>query len=33
MAGVSGYALSDVFDWSEGLNKTFLQAKKYYKGY
>ena len=30
MAGASGYALSDVFGWSEGLNKSFLQAKKYY---
>jgi Mn2+/Fe2+ NRAMP family transporter len=30
MAGASGYALSDVFGWSQGLNKSFLQAKKYY---
>ena len=26
----SGYALSDVFGWNEGLSKTFRQAKGFY---
>lgn len=30
LAGASGYALSDAFDWKEGLNKGFSQAKKFY---
>jgi Mn2+/Fe2+ NRAMP family transporter len=30
LAGSSGYALSDVFGWNEGLSKTFRQAKGFY---
>jgi NRAMP (natural resistance-associated macrophage protein)-like metal ion transporter len=30
LAGSSGYALSDAFGWSEGLNKKFKQAKGFY---
>jgi NRAMP (natural resistance-associated macrophage protein)-like metal ion transporter len=30
LAGSSGYALSGVFGWSEGLNKKFKQAKGFY---
>ena len=30
LAGSSGYALSDVFGWHEGLSKTFRQAKGFY---
>ncbi|MFL6434292.1 MAG: NRAMP family divalent metal transporter, partial [Nitrososphaeraceae archaeon] len=30
LAGSSGYALSDVFGWSEGLSKLFKQAKGFY---
>ncbi len=30
MAGSSAYALSDVFGWKQGLNKTFKQAKAFY---
>jgi NRAMP (natural resistance-associated macrophage protein)-like metal ion transporter len=30
LAGSSGYALSDVFGWSEGLSKQFKQAKGFY---
>ena len=30
LAGSSGYALSDVFGWKEGLSKTFRQAKGFY---
>jgi NRAMP (natural resistance-associated macrophage protein)-like metal ion transporter len=30
LAGSSGYALSDVFGWSEGLSKQFRQAKGFY---
>ncbi|MFL6424146.1 MAG: NRAMP family divalent metal transporter [Nitrososphaeraceae archaeon] len=30
LAGSSGYALSDVFGWSEGLSKKFKQAKGFY---
>jgi NRAMP (natural resistance-associated macrophage protein)-like metal ion transporter len=30
LAGSSGYALSDVFEWNEGLSKTFRQAKGFY---
>jgi NRAMP (natural resistance-associated macrophage protein)-like metal ion transporter len=30
LAGSSAYALSDVFGWSEGLSKTFRQAKGFY---
>lgn len=30
MAGASGYALSDVLGWKEGLSKKFTQAKKFY---
>jgi Mn2+/Fe2+ NRAMP family transporter len=27
---INNFIVSNVFGWSEGLNKTFLQAKKYY---
>jgi NRAMP (natural resistance-associated macrophage protein)-like metal ion transporter len=30
LAGSSAYALSDVFEWNEGLSKTFRQAKGFY---
>src|SRR5918911_476758 len=30
LAGSSGYALSDVFEWNEGLSKTIRQAKGFY---
>jgi len=30
MAGSSGYALSDIFGWKQGLNKKFKQAKAFY---
>ena len=30
LAGSCGYALSDTFGWSEGLNKKFSQAKSFY---
>ena len=30
LAGSSGYALSDVFGWKEGLSKKFRQAKGFY---
>jgi Mn2+/Fe2+ NRAMP family transporter len=30
LAGSSGYALSDVFGWKEGLSKKFKQAKGFY---
>ncbi len=30
LAGSSGYALSDVFGWNEGLSKTFRQDKGFY---
>jgi NRAMP (natural resistance-associated macrophage protein)-like metal ion transporter len=30
LAGSSAYALSDTFDWKEGLNKKFRQAKPFY---
>lgn len=30
LAGASGYALSDVFGWKEGLNKSFTQARNFY---
>lgn len=30
LAGSSSYALSELFGWNEGLNKTFLQAPQFY---
>jgi NRAMP (natural resistance-associated macrophage protein)-like metal ion transporter len=30
LAGSSGYALADTFDWKQGLNKRFKQAKVFY---
>ena len=30
LAGATGYALAEVFSWSEGLSKTFLEARGFY---
>jgi NRAMP (natural resistance-associated macrophage protein)-like metal ion transporter len=30
LAGASSYALAEIFDWKEGLNKTFHQASQFY---
>ncbi len=30
LAGASSYALAETFDWREGMNKTFHQAKQFY---